>query len=111
MRIYIRQWQNKFKPQPNANPLAVVFGWLLFGLMLLIGLAIGLVFLLVGWILLLPVLWQRRRQLKQMWQFSKATKQAQQEARQRAERERAYRDNQRDDSVIDAEYEVKDDRQ
>jgi H+/gluconate symporter-like permease len=110
MLIYIRQWQNKFKPQPNANPIAVVFGWLLFGVMLLVGLAIGLLFLMIGWILLLPVMWTRRRQLKQMWQFSKATKQAQQQARQRAERDQAYRENQNDSTIIEAEYEVKDDR-
>lgn len=64
-------------------------------------------FLLVGWILLLPVMWRKRRQLKQMWQFSKATRQAQQQARQQAQNAYQQRQNRQDDSVIEGEYEVK----
>lgn len=107
MLIYIRQMQSKIKPQPGANPLAVILGWLLFGALLLLGLFLGLVFLLVGWILLLPVMWRKRRQLKQMWQFSKATRQTQQQARRQAQNAYQQRQNRQDDSVIEGEYEVK----
>ncbi|MGQ4275828.1 LapA family protein [Pseudidiomarina sp. E22-M8] len=109
MMIYIRQWQEKIKPQPGANPLMVVLSWLLLGIMLLVALGLGLIFLLVGWILLLPMLWRKRRQIKQVWQFNKAAQQAQRDARQRQERQREQRDNQNDSSVIDGEYSVKND--
>ncbi|RUO54525.1 hypothetical protein CWI69_03710 [Pseudidiomarina halophila] len=109
MMIYIRQWKNKMTPQPGANPFMVVLSWLLLGIMLLVALGLGLIFLLVGWILLLPVLWRKRRQIKQMWQFNKAAQQAQRDARERHERQREQRDNQNDSSVIDGEYSVKND--
>ncbi|CAB0150041.1 hypothetical protein PSI9734_00612 [Pseudidiomarina piscicola] len=109
MMIYLRQWQQKMKPQPGANPLMVVLSWLLLGIMLVVALGLGLIFLLVGWILLLPMLWRKRRQIKQMWQFKKAAEQAQRDARQRQDKQRQYTENRNDSSVIDGEYSVKDD--
>ncbi|MDN7123766.1 LapA family protein [Pseudidiomarina terrestris] len=109
MMIYIRQWQQKMKPQPGANPLMVLLSWLLLGIMLVVALGLGLIFLLVGWILLLPLLWRKRRQIKQMWQFNKAAQQAQREARQRHEQHRQQAADRNDSSVIDGEYKVKDD--
>lgn len=109
MLIYIRQWQDKIKPQAGANPLMIVLSWILFGLFLLVALGLGLIFLLVGWILLLPVLWRKRRQLKQMWQFNKAAQQAQRDAKQRYQQQRQQANDRADDSVIDGEYTVKND--
>ena len=109
MLIYIRQWQEKMKPQPNANPLVVIFSWLVFGLFLLLALGLGLIFLLVGWILLLPVMWRKRRELKQVWQFNKAARQAQRDAQQRQQQQREQARNRNDDSVIEGEYKVKND--
>ncbi|OZB03426.1 MAG: hypothetical protein B7X54_09795 [Idiomarina sp. 34-48-12] len=108
MLIYIRQWQNKIKPQPGANPLVVLLSWLLFGLLLIIGLSLGLLMLLFGWILLLPLMWRKRREMKQMWQFTKATRQAQQQARRQYQQQREQQRNRQDDSVIEGEYQVKD---
>lgn len=109
MLIYIRQWQEKMKPQPGANPLVVLLSWLVFGFFLLLALGLGLLFLLVGWILLLPVMWRKRRELKQMWQFKKAAQQAQRDAQQRYQQQRQQTRDQNDNSVIDGEYTVKDD--
>ncbi|MBY6063006.1 hypothetical protein CWI80_00390 [Pseudidiomarina sediminum] len=109
MLIYIRQWQEKIKPQAGANPFMIVLSWLLFGLFLVVALGLGLIFLLVGWILLLPVLWRKRRQIKQMWQFNKAAQQAQRDAKQRYQQQRQQASDRADDSVIDAEYTVKND--
>ncbi|MBG23480.1 MAG: hypothetical protein CMF22_08495 [Idiomarinaceae bacterium] len=109
MLIYIRQWQEKMKPQPSANPLVVLFSWLVFGFFLLLALGLGLLFLLVGWILLLPVMWRKRRELKQMWQFKKAAQQAQRDAQQRYQQQRQQAQDRNDNSVIDGEYTVKDD--
>lgn len=108
MLIYIRQWQNKIKPQPGANPLVVLLSWLLFGLLLIVGLGLGLLMLLFGWILLLPLMWRKRREMKQMWQFTKATRQAQQQARRQYQQQREQQQNRQDDSVIEGEYQVKD---
>ncbi|KFZ29798.1 MULTISPECIES: hypothetical protein [Pseudidiomarina] len=109
MLIYIRQWQEKMKPQPNANPLVVLLSWFVFGLFLLLALGLGLIFLLVGWILLLPVMWRKRRELKQVWQFNKAARQAQRDAQQRYQQQREQTRNRSDDSVIEGEYKVKND--
>lgn len=109
MRIYIRQLQQKVSPRPGANPLMMLFSWLVMGLLLIVGLFLGLVFLLVGWILLLPLMWKRRRELKSMWQFGRAAKQAQQQARQQQEATRQQQRNSSDSNVIDGEYRVKDD--
>ncbi|RWU12104.1 hypothetical protein EGC76_02620 [Pseudidiomarina gelatinasegens] len=109
MLIYIKQWQQKVKPQPGANPLMVILSWLLFGMLLLIGLAMGLMLLLFGWILLLPLMWRKRRQMKQMWQFTKATREAQKQAQQQYQQQREHQRNRQDDGVIEGEYEVKDD--
>lgn len=108
MLIYIRQWQNKIKPQPGANPFVVILSWLLFGLLLVVGLSLGLLMLLFGWILLLPLMWRKRREMKQMWQFTKATRQAQQQARRQYQQQREQQQNRHDDSVIEGEYQVKD---
>ncbi|GAB3293125.1 hypothetical protein [Pseudidiomarina andamanensis] len=108
MLIYIRQWQNKIKPQPGANPFVVLLSWLLFGLLLIVGLSLGLLMLLFGWILLLPLMWRKRREMKQMWQFTKATRQAQQQARRQYQQRREQQQNRQDGSVIEGEYQVKD---
>lgn len=107
MLIYIRQWQEKVKPQPNANPLLVILGWLLFGLLLVVGLFVGIIILLFGWLLMLPTMWRRRQQLKEMWKFSKAARAAQRDAQRYAQQQQEYRRNQTDDDVIEGEFKVK----
>ncbi|CUA82641.1 hypothetical protein [Pseudidiomarina woesei] len=110
MLIYIKHWQQKIKPQPGANPIVVILSWLIFGMLLVLGLAVGLVLLLFGWILLLPLMWRKRREMKQMWQFSKATRQAQKQAQARYRSEREYQQNRQDSDVIEGEYQVKNDK-
>src|SRR5690606_41334943 len=107
MLIYIRQWQEKVKPQPNANPLLVILGWLLFGLLLVVGLFVGIIILLFGRLLMLPTMWRRRQQLKEMWKFSKGARAAQRGAQRYAQRQQEYRRNQTDRDVIEGEFKVK----
>jgi ABC-type protease/lipase transport system fused ATPase/permease subunit len=76
MLIYLRTVRSKLTPPAGANPLVLVLSWLLMGLLFVLAVGLGLMFLLVGWILLLPVMWRRRREIKQFWQFSRTAKQA-----------------------------------
>ncbi len=82
MLIYLRTVRSKLTPPAGANPLVLVLSWLLMGLLFVLAVGLGLMFLLVGWILLLPVMWRRRREIKQFWQFSRTAKQAAKAAQQ-----------------------------
>jgi ABC-type protease/lipase transport system fused ATPase/permease subunit len=82
MLIYLRTVRSKLTPPAGANPLVLVLSWLLMGLLFVLAVGLGLMFLLVGWILLLPVMWRRRREIKQFWQFSRSAKQAAKAAQQ-----------------------------
>lgn len=82
MLIYIRNMRSKLTPPAGANPLLLILSWLLMGLVFIMAIGLGLLFLLVGWILLLPLMWRRRRELKQFWQLNRAAKKAAQTAQQ-----------------------------
>lgn len=110
MRVFIQNIQQRVKPTASSNPFAIVLGWLLFGVMLAVGLVVGLLFLLLSWLLLLPVLWRKRREIKQMWAFGKAARQSQKQAQQQYQKQQSQRQNQQDPDVIEGEYEVKNDR-
>lgn len=84
MLIYIRNLRSKLTPPTGANPLVLILSWLLMGLVFIMAIGLGLLFLLVGWILLLPLMWRRRREIKQFWHFNRAAKQAAQAAQQSA---------------------------
>ncbi len=106
MLIYIRNMQSKLTPPAGANPLLLILSWLVMGLVFVIAIGLGLLFLLVGWILLLPVMWRRRRQIKQFWQFNRAAKQAAQAAQQQRSQSQgdARRNEQAAGRVFEGEY-------
>lgn len=61
-----QQWQQRArqaKPSGNVSGIKLVFTWLLFGVLMIVGTIIGLFFLLIGWAML-PFL--RRRMKKRM---------------------------------------------
>jgi len=107
-RVHMQQWQSRVKPQKSAGVFARIVGWLLMGVMLILGLMFGVVLLLVGWILMLPLLWRRRRDVKQMWQFSKAARQAQHQAQQQQQQQQGN-DDKHNGTTIEGEFQVKDD--
>ena len=110
-RAHVGQWQQRMRPPQSNNPFAKLVGWLLFGFLLVVGLMVGIVLLLVGWILLLPMLWRRRKSVKQAWQFSRAAQQQQKQQQQQYQRERddTSRNSQDGGATIEGEYEVKQD--
>ncbi|EKE84723.1 hypothetical protein [Idiomarina xiamenensis] len=108
--IQFRQWQQRMQPGPSANPLTRILMGIVFFFMLLVGLALMVVFVLVGWILLIPILWRRRKAMKQMYEFSRAAQKNAKQAQQQQQQQRQQRHDSRDSSVIEGEYEVKDER-
>jgi hypothetical protein len=105
--MYIRSMRSKLTPAAGANPLLLILSWLLMGLVFIMAIGLGLLFLLVGWILLLPLMWRRRREIKQFWQLNRAAKQAaqaaQQSARPSANQSQSSR-NPQSGRVIEGEY-------
>ena len=101
MLIYIRNLRAKLTPPAGANPLLLLLSWIIMGLVLLMAIGLGLLFLLVGWILLLPVMWRRRREIKQFWRVNKAAKQA---AQQAAQQQRQARSDNAKGRVFEGEY-------
>ena len=107
MLIYIRNLRSKLTPPTGANPLVLLVSWLLMGLLFIMAIGLGLLFLLVGWILLLPLMWRRRREIKQFWQVNRAAKRAAQAAQQSARHSTASPHSQRDHAsgrVIEGEF-------
>lgn len=107
MRIYIQRLQQQVKPNAQTgSTFARIWGWLMFIALLVIGAIFGALVFFIGLLMAIPLLWRKRRELKSVWQFSRAAKQAQ----QRAQAQQRYRQDQRDDSIIEGEYRVKKDQ-
>jgi hypothetical protein len=107
MLIYLRTMRSKLTPAAGANPLLLILSWLLMGVVVVIAIGLGLLFLLLGWILLLPLMWRRRRDIKQFWQLNRAAKQAAQKAQQSARQSASATQSQRSQAsgrVIEGEY-------
>ncbi|MEX1222180.1 MAG: hypothetical protein WEA82_08725 [Idiomarina sp.] len=113
-RIHVQQWQHRMRPGGNGNILTRILSWIIFGVVLAIGLVVGLLVVLIGWLLMLPLLWRRRKAVKQAWQFSRA---AREQARQQSERTKQQQEstqsrtsaNDGQGTTIEGEYKVKDD--
>lgn len=83
-RIHVQQWQQRMRPGGNGNILTRLLSWIIFGVVLAIGLVVGLLVVLIGWLLMLPLLWRRRKAVKQAWQFTRAAQQQAREHEQQA---------------------------
>lgn len=106
-KVKFEQLHARMRPRAGTNFLTRIVSWMIFALVLGIGLIVGLFVILLGWILLLPMLWRRRQAVKQAWRFAQANQQAQ---RERGERDRATEtEPSRGGSTIEGEYVVKDD--
>ncbi|RUO65462.1 hypothetical protein SAMN06297229_1129 [Pseudidiomarina planktonica] len=117
-RIHVQQWQHRMRPGGNTNILTRILSWIIFGLVLAIGLVVGLLVVLIGWLLMLPLLWRRRKAVKQAWQFTRA---AREQARQQSEQTKQTKQQQNSaqsrgtgtsdsqGTTIEGEYKVKDD--
>ncbi len=79
-----------------------------------LGLAFGLVIAGILLLLMIPVLWRQRHTIKQVWRMRKQAKQHYQNQQRQYEQQESYRqqanhkENSSNGSVIDGEYEVKD---
>ncbi|WP_251977253.1 hypothetical protein [Salinicola avicenniae] len=101
-----QQWKARVdnsRPSPGAGGLKMLFTWLLFGAMLIVGTLLGLFLLIVGWAML-PFLRHRMKKRAEQVRASQA-----QYAGGSAEHD--PRSNQRaSQQVLDGEYEVRSER-
>ncbi|MDT8895580.1 hypothetical protein RSO41_13040 [Halomonas sp. I1] len=103
-----QQWQQRArqaKPGGNVSGIKLLFTWLFFGVMMIIGTVIGLVFLLIGWAML-PFL--RRRMKKRMEEMR--AEQAQDVGGATYREPRSGDGRARDHQVLEGDYETRDDR-
>lgn len=126
-RIHVQQWQQRMRPGQGGNFLTRLLSYFVFAAVLVFGLIIGVFVLLIGWLLMLPLLWRKRKAVKQAWQFSQAAKQQAREQQRRQQQSDQAGDTFRDGgpdagkntgrasqrgagTTIEGEYEVKDDK-
>lgn len=106
-KVKFEQLHARMRPRAGTNFLTRILSWMIFVLVLGVGLILGLFVILLGWILLLPMLWRRRQAVKQAWRFAQANQQAQQRERS-ATGDTHERQQARGGSTIEGEYVVKD---
>ncbi|MCE8022464.1 hypothetical protein HOP51_20470 [Halomonas sp. MCCC 1A11036] len=98
-----QQWRSRMN-RPGGGPLGglkLMFTWLLFGLLLIVGTVLGLFLLLLGWALL-PIMRYRMKKRMERMRAEQATDVGgshRQEGRPS-----------RDSALLEGDYEVKDDR-
>jgi len=125
-RIHVQQWQQKMRPGQGGNFLTRLLSYFVFAAVLILGLVVGVFVLLIGWLLMLPLLWRKRKAVKQAWQFSQAAKQQAREHQRRQQhgaqpddsfqdsnakgRSETQRPGRNTGTTIEGEYEVKDDK-
>ncbi|ASG65897.1 hypothetical protein [Idiomarina piscisalsi] len=119
-KLYIRFSQGGQNSRTGGSPTSGNWLTRILGLLLLIvivglGLAFGLVIAGILVLLMIPVLWRQRHTIKQVWRMRKQAKQHYQSQQRQYEQQESYRQQKNhqsdysDGSVIDGEYEVKDD--
>ncbi|WP_328716650.1 hypothetical protein VO226_14800 [Halomonas elongata] len=102
-----QQWQQRArqaKPGGNVSGIKLLFTWLFFGVMMIIGTVIGLVFLLIGWAML-PFLRHRMKKRMEAMRADQA-----QDISGGTYREPRSNDRARDHQVLEGDYETRDDR-
>ncbi|MDR5868343.1 hypothetical protein [Halomonas koreensis] len=103
-----RQWQQRAhqaRPSGSAGGLRLLFTWLVFGALMVVGVVLGLFFLLVGWAML-PFL--RHRMKKRMERMR--AEQAEDVGGGVHYRETRSPDGRRDMEVLEGDYEVRERR-
>ena len=107
-----QQWQERARqarPGGNVGGLRLLFTWLVFGVLMIVGVVLGLFFLLVGWAML-PIL---RYRMKKRMERMRAD-QAEDVGGSFPYRETRYRETRsgegrrREQQVLEGDYEVKD---
>lgn len=107
-----QQWQERARqarPEGNVGGLRLLFTWLVFGVLMIVGVVLGLFFLLVGWAML-PIL---RYRMKKRMERMRAD-QAEDVGGSFHYRETRYRETRsgegrrREQEVLEGDYEVKD---
>ena len=99
-----QQWRERVqqtRPSQGAGGLRLLFTWLLFGVMLIVGTLLGLFFLIVGWAML-PFLRHRMKKRAEQFRASRA-----QYAGGSADPDGGNHSAGRAQQVLDGEYEVR----
>ncbi|NWO02721.1 MAG: hypothetical protein HLX52_07160 [Idiomarinaceae bacterium] len=112
-KVYVRFNQGaRTGGSSSGNWLSRLLGLFLLLVLIGLGLAFGMVIAAVLFVLMIPVMWRQRHTIKQVWRMRKQAKQHYQEQqRQHQKQQEHYENNQQDrGSVIDGEYEIKDDQ-
>lgn len=112
-KVYVRFNQGSGTGgQASGNWLSRLLGLFLLLVLIGLGLAFGVVIAAVLALLMIPVIWRQRHTIKQVWRMRKQAKQHYQEQQRQQQNRRERTENTREDngSVIDGEYEVKDDK-
>ncbi|OLO04705.1 MULTISPECIES: hypothetical protein [Salinicola] len=106
-----QQWRERVqqtRPSQRTSGLRLLFTWLLFGIMLIVGTFLGLFFLVIGWAML-PFVRHRMKKRAEQFRASQA-----QYAGGTADHDGAHAGNThsagRSQRVLDGEYEVKNHR-
>ncbi|MCW4152560.1 hypothetical protein OM427_23880 [Halomonas sp. 18H] len=103
-----QQWQQRArqaKPGGQVSGIKLLFTWLLFGVMMIVGTILGLFFLLIGWAML-PFL--RRRMKKRMEQMR--ADQAQDVGGATYHEARSGQERTQQHQVLEGDYEARDER-
>ena len=101
-----QQWQQRARqarPRGQVSGIKLVFTWLLFGVLMIVGTILGLFFLLIGWAML-PFL--RRRMKKRMEQMR--ADQAQDVGGETYREARSGQDRTQQHQVLEGDYEARD---
>lgn len=112
-KVYVRFNQgSRAGGSSSGNWLSRLLGLFLLLILIGLGLAFGMVIAAVLVLLMIPVMWRQRHTIKQVWRMRKQAKQHyQNQQRQQKKRQEHYENTQEDSgSVIDGEYEVKEDQ-
>ncbi|QOR40316.1 hypothetical protein HNO52_18675 [Billgrantia diversa] len=108
-----QQWRTRANQAPRGplGGLKLIFTWLLFGLLLIVGTVLGLFFLLLGWAMLPIVRYRMKKRLEQIRaEQAKDAGSGHYDSATRY-RETHYRGNRRpgEHELLEGDYEVRDD--
>lgn len=112
-KVYVRFNQgSRAGGKSSGNWLSRLLGLFLLLVLIGLGLAFGMVIAVVLALLAIPMLWRQRHTIKQVWRMRKQAKQHYQEQQRQYQQRQEHNENtqQGNGSVIDGEYEVKEDQ-
>lgn len=112
-KVYVRFNQgSRTGGSSSGNWLSRLLGLFLLLVLIGLGLAFGMVIAAVLFVLMIPVMWRQRHTIKQVWRMRKQARQHYQEQQRQHQKQQEHYENNKEDrgSVIDGEYEVKEDQ-